>query len=75
MYNEFIADCNSYYHWDKNIAVLQRRAIEQINIVPISMVIFQWEGMDYSIIKQWIAETEAELLELVKVIDSTEEKW
>ena len=53
---------------------LERRAIEQINIVPISIVIFKFEGMDYSIIKQWIAETEAELVELVKDIDTTEEE-
>jgi len=30
--------------------------------------------MDYSIIKQWIAETEAKLAELVKDIDNSEEE-
>jgi len=53
---------------------LQRRAIEQINIVHLSMVIFKFKGMDYSIIKQCIAETEAELVELAKDIDNTEEE-
>jgi len=38
------------------------------------MVIFKFEGMDYSIIKQWIAETEAELVRLVKDIYNTEEE-
>ena len=53
---------------------LERRAIEQIDKVHLSMVIFKFKGMDYSIIKQWIAETETELVELVKDIDNTEEE-
>lgn len=62
------------YEKEREITVLQRRAIEQINIVPISMVIFKLNGFDNNIIKQWIAETEAELVELVKEIDKTEEE-
>ena len=62
------------YEKEREITVLQRRAIEQINIVPISMVVFKIKGLDYSIIKQWIAETEAESVALVKDIDNTEEE-
>jgi len=61
------------YEKESDIVILQRRAIEKITVAPISMIIVKKRGLDYSIVKQWIAETEAELNELVKEIDNTEE--
>ena len=62
------------YEKESKITILQTRAIEKIKTVAISKVIFECKGYDYSIIKQWIAETEAELVELVKKVDNIEGK-
>ena len=62
------------YEKEKNITVLDRKAIEKMTKVHLTMVVFKIKGLDYSIIKQWIAETEAELVELVKGTNNTEEK-
>ena len=62
------------YEKERDITVLQRRAIEKNIYVNLSMVVFKIKGLDYSIIKQWIAETEGELVELIKDIDNTEEE-
>jgi hypothetical protein len=64
----------SKYEKESDITILQRKAIEKITEVHLSMVIIKIKGYDYSIIKQWIAETEAELVELVKKADNTEGK-
>jgi len=61
------------YEKENDITILERKAIDKITKVHLTMVIFKFTGYDYSIVKQWIAETEAELNELVKEIDNTEE--
>ena len=60
------------YETERDITVFQRRAIEKIDKVNLSMIVFKIKGYDYNILKQWIAETEGELLELIKDVDNTE---
>ncbi len=57
------------YEKERNITVLRRGTIKKITTVHLSMVIVKFEGLDYSIIKQWIAETETELVELAEVMN------
>lgn len=59
---------------ERKITVLKRRAIEKIDKVNLSMIVFKIKGYDYNILKQWIAKTEAELSELIKDIETTAEE-
>ncbi len=62
------------YEKERKITILQRRTIGKIDKVHLRMVVFNFEGMDYSIIKQWIAETEGELVELINKYHTIVEK-
>lgn len=62
------------YEQEQYLITLQKRVIEKLNKFNLSMTIVNIQGLDFSIIKQLIAETEAELVELVKEIDNNEEE-
>jgi len=56
------------YEKEREITVLERRAIRKIDKVHLSMVIFKSRESDNNIIKRWIAETETES-EIIKLLN------